>query len=407
VKGTVIQVVAQNGQFVEYGRRFFLVNHERDRVHGSQPGRDRSPHYSSLSNLGIETVAAVSEADRESLAAKMANARFASGRRVHPIAISNRTLVAPRRARASMPFIRLGFLSERAELAQACADNKITFIVPAPRTSPTWATSWKRAKSPFPAGTGQCPLRSRQKSAPKPPLRRRRRLSGAAQGLRGAVRGSSWSGNRARCRRPSAPRRRTRRPSQRHAYMERYIGNARHIESRLLGDRSGNVIHLASVTVLCNGAIKKSRGSSRLRRSTKVRDQICHAAATLARSIGLSNAGTVEFIFDNDTHEFFFLEMNTRIQVEHPVTEMITGVDLVHSNCGLRAANRCRLSNRCSLFRSRHRMSHQTPSRRSMNFVLPDGSPTGRDRRAAAFGWIPTAIPVTSSRPSTIHSWQS
>jgi acetyl-CoA carboxylase biotin carboxylase subunit len=63
--------------------------------------------------------------------------------------------------------------------------------------------------------------------------------------------------------------------------------------------------------------------------SKQVRDQICHAAATLARSIGYQNAGTVEFIFDNDTNEFFFLEMNTRIQVEHPVTEMITGVDLV------------------------------------------------------------------------------
>ena len=61
----------------------------------------------------------------------------------------------------------------------------------------------------------------------------------------------------------------------------------------------------------------------------EVRAQICNAAAILARSIGYQNAGTVEFIFDNDTNEFFFLEMNTRIQVEHPVTEMITGVDLV------------------------------------------------------------------------------
>jgi acetyl-CoA carboxylase biotin carboxylase subunit len=60
-----------------------------------------------------------------------------------------------------------------------------------------------------------------------------------------------------------------------------------------------------------------------------LREKICQAAVTLARTIGYQNAGTVEFIFDQDTNQFYFLEMNTRIQVEHPVTEMITGVDLV------------------------------------------------------------------------------
>jgi acetyl-CoA carboxylase biotin carboxylase subunit len=61
----------------------------------------------------------------------------------------------------------------------------------------------------------------------------------------------------------------------------------------------------------------------------EIREKICNAAALLARSIGYQSVGTVEFIFDNETNEFFFLEMNTRIQVEHPVTEMVTGVDLV------------------------------------------------------------------------------
>jgi acetyl-CoA carboxylase biotin carboxylase subunit len=112
--------------------------------------------------------------------------------------------------------------------------------------------------------------------------------------------------------------------------MERDVGNARHIEVQILGDEHGNVIHLGE------------RDCSLQRRHQKiieeapayavpqdVRSNICNAAATLARSIAYRNAGTIEFIYDNDTLEFYFLEMNTRIQVEHPVTEMITGVDLV------------------------------------------------------------------------------
>src|SRR5207302_10897507 len=115
-------------------------------------------------------------------------------------------------------------------------------------------------------------------------------------------------------------------------FLEKYISRAKHIEVQILGDRHGNVLHL------------NERDCSVQRRHLKVVEiapsvdikpeivaQLCDASVRIAKEIGYNNAGTIEFLFDLDRNDWFFIEMNPRIQVTHTVTEVITDIDIVRS----------------------------------------------------------------------------
>ena len=113
-------------------------------------------------------------------------------------------------------------------------------------------------------------------------------------------------------------------------YMEKLIEGARHVEVQILGDSFGNVIHLGERDCSLqrkNQKVLEETPCEVLSESTRAK--ICDSAVRAAKAAGYENAGTIEFLYDEDSDKYYFMEMNTRVQVEHPITEMVTGVDIV------------------------------------------------------------------------------
>lgn len=111
--------------------------------------------------------------------------------------------------------------------------------------------------------------------------------------------------------------------------LEKYIANSRHIEVQVFGDNYGNYVHLFERDCTIQRRHQKVVEEAPSYLKDDIRNSLCNSAVTAAKAVGYVNAGTVEFIYDIDQSKFYFMEMNTRLQVEHPITEMITNQDLV------------------------------------------------------------------------------
>jgi pyruvate carboxylase len=230
-----------------------------------------------------------------------------------------------------------GFLAENAEFARACQDAGITFVGPRPELLELLgnkvAARGLAAKLNIPILTGTDePIEDRAealKAAHKIgfPLIIKAAFGGGGRGMRVVERASDLANLLDEAR--SEAGRSFGDPA---VFLEKYIPRAKHLEVQVLGDRQGNVVHLHERDCSVQRRHQKVvEIAPALGLDDQVRRDLCEAAVRLAREIQFDNAGTVEFLYDLDRKEWFFIEVNPRIQVEHTVTEVITGIDLVRS----------------------------------------------------------------------------
>ena len=227
-----------------------------------------------------------------------------------------------------------GFLSERPELSQACLDNGLAFIGPRPEHIRTMGDKLAARQAVAALGIPVVPgselidefsKASAMAEVVGYPILLKAAAGGGGKGMKTVHRSEDLE----TVYREASAEARSAFGDDR-LYLESFIPNARHIEVQVLADRHGNNLHLferdCSVQRRYQKLIEEAPAPGL---SSGLRERLCQAALGITEAIRYENAGTVEFIFDQDKGSFHFLEMNTRIQVEHPVTEMTTGFDLV------------------------------------------------------------------------------
>jgi len=285
--------------------------------------------------LGLTTVAVFSEPDRQALHVRLADEAYplpgSASRETY--LDQGKILDIAKRAGADAIHPGYGFLSESATFAAACRERGVVFIGPPPEAIELMGEKTRARermeKAGVPIVPGTPPLKSREETAAEAarigyPVLIKAAAGGGGKGMRRVDKPQDLSAAYDACRRESAAA-----FGDDRIYLEKYLEEPHHIEFQVLADSHGRVIHL------------NERECSIQRRHQKIieetpsplmtddlRRRMGEAAVKAAEACGYVNAGTVEFLVDA-ARRFYFLEMNTRLQVEHPVTEMVTGVDLV------------------------------------------------------------------------------
>lgn len=296
--------------------------------------------FRSATELGFRTVAIYAQEDRFGVHRFKADEAYLIGEGKGPVAAYldiPGIIDLAKKKDVDLIHPGYGFLAENAEFAEACEEAGIGFIGPRPELlrmmGDKTAARQLATKAGVPVLPGtEDPVKDRNKALKLAekigfPLIIKAAFGGGGRGMR-IVHKKEDLGTLLEEAQSEAERA----FGNSAVFLERYIPRAKHIEVQIMGDRHGNLVHLyerdCSVQRRHQKVIEIAPSVSL---PESVRKDLCEAAAKLTREISYDNAGTVEFLVDSDTHEWFFIEMNPRIQVEHTVSEMITGLDLVRA----------------------------------------------------------------------------
>jgi pyruvate carboxylase len=230
-----------------------------------------------------------------------------------------------------------GFLAENAHLARACAENGIIFVGPTAELLETFGDKTAAKKIAVQTQVPTVPGTEDALSDPKAvkaaaskigyPVIIKASFGGGGRGMRVVKNAEELQGKLEEAQREAGAA-----FGRSEVFVEKYIARAKHIEVQILGDQHGNLVHLwerdCSVQRRHQKVVEVAPAWNL---SPTLRQRICEAAVRLCHGAGYRNAGTVEFLVDIDADEFYFIEVNPRIQVEHTVTEVVTGIDIVKS----------------------------------------------------------------------------
>ena len=274
--------------------------------------------------MGIKCVAVFVDADKDAPFVKMADeaiklsSGYMDGSAIIDAAIQSG-------AEAIHP--GYGFLSENAAFARKVKSNKLIWIGPSPHVIKVMGDKLKAKELAEKSGVTTLPMTSNTKDVKSIgyPILIKAAAGGGGKGMRIVKKESELKDSIV-----SAKREALSGFGDDRIFIERYVEKSRHIEIQILGDEHGNVVHLGERECSIQRRHQKIiEESPSPRIDPFLREEMGQAAVKLAKKIKYCSAGTVEFLFDDKTDEFWFLEVNTRLQVEHPVTEEVTGIDLV------------------------------------------------------------------------------
>ncbi|MBB5325260.1 acetyl-CoA carboxylase biotin carboxylase subunit [Anoxybacillus tepidamans] len=287
--------------------------------------------------LGIETVAVFSEADREALHVQLADEAYCIGPTASKDSYLNFTNIMSVATLTGCDAIHpgYGFLAENAAFAELCRECNVTFVGPSPEAIAKMGIKDIARETMREAGVPIVPgsrgiVESMDEAVALAneigyPVIIKATAGGGGKGIRVArneqelIKGINITQQEAATAFGNPG-----------VYIEKYIEDFRHVEIQVLADSYGNAIHLGERDCSIQRRLQKlveEAPSPAL--DEEMRKQMGEAAVKAAKAVNYTGAGTVEFIFDHKAKKFYFMEMNTRIQVEHPVTELITGVDLI------------------------------------------------------------------------------